>query len=32
MLLSTQTAALQNAFGFEEAVRIIHEAGFDCYD
>ncbi|MDE7159121.1 MAG: sugar phosphate isomerase/epimerase, partial [Clostridiales bacterium] len=32
MLLSTQTADLQNAFGFEEAVRILKEAGFDCYD
>lgn len=32
MLLSTQTAALQNSFGFNEAVRIIKEAGFDCYD
>ena len=32
MLLSTLTEALEHAFGFHEAVRIIKEVGFDAYD
>lgn len=32
MLLSTPTGALQCAFGFHEALRILKEIGFDAYD
>lgn len=32
MKLSTNTVALGRSFGYTEAVRMIKEAGFDCYD
>ena len=32
MKLSTTTGAVQKRFGFESAIRMIAEAGFDAYD
>ena len=32
MKLSTQTDLLAKAFGYEKAVEIIAESGFDCID
>ena len=32
MLVSAQTKKLRSRFGMENAIRILHEAGFDAYD
>lgn len=32
MLLSTQTGHTVSRFGFEEGVKILHDAGYDCLD
>jgi len=32
MLLSTQTSGVVSRFGYEEGVKLLHNAGYDCLD